>query len=56
MEFLDLTQTQVLNNGNQQPPINITASQLSGTDMYATVWAQLRLLTLKHGINLLLLP
>lgn len=44
MEFVDLAQTQVLNNGNQQPPIIITASQLSGTDMYATVRAQLRLL------------
>ena len=42
-EFVDLDQSQALNNGNHQPPINITASQLSGADMFATVWAQSRL-------------
>lgn len=42
-DFVDLAQTQALNNSNHQPPVNITASQLSGTDMFATVWAQLRL-------------
>lgn len=43
MEFVDLAQTQALNSGNRQPPINITASQLSGRDTHATAWAQLRL-------------
>ena len=38
-----MAQTQALNNDNHQPPINITASQLSGADMFATVWAQSRL-------------
>lgn len=39
MEFADFAQTHALNNDNQQPPIYITASQLSGTDVYTTIWA-----------------
>ncbi|KAL2294059.1 hypothetical protein Nmel_007779 [Mimus melanotis] len=41
MELVDLAQTQALNNGNQNPPLNITAPQLSGTGMYATAHPQL---------------
>ncbi|KAL2302653.1 hypothetical protein Nmel_010095 [Mimus melanotis] len=43
-----------LNNGNQQPVINITVSQLSGTDMLLLGLIQNSVK--KRGISLLLLP